>query len=191
MASKDDQANSFLNSDAVSDDFFITIVENKLKISREKFKLRLVLLSSATGQSENFCSAAYRAKIKIEILESKSRQSVDVIFKALLSELPEIKAFGIFPREMFAYKNVLNSFEKIWLEGAGEEIHFAPKCFKCDTEPFKIIVLDDLKAANYEMMNRKVGLNLEQTKMILTKLAKFHAASAVRFQKVSDKHRSR
>lgn len=184
MASKSEQSNYFLNSDAISDDFFIGIVENKLKVSRDKFKLRLVMMCPATGQNENFVSVVYRASIKVEILETKAKESIEVIVKALLSELPEVKAFGVFPRERFMYEDVLSSFEKIWVDRVGEEIHFGPQCYRFETDPYEIIVLEDLKASKYEMLHRKVGLNMEQTKMILTKLAKFHATSAIRYQKV-------
>jgi hypothetical protein len=146
--------------------------------------LKLVLLSPATGKNENFGSVVYRAKIKIEMLESGETKSVDVIIKALLSTIKEVKEFGVFPRERLVYENVLSSFEEIWLERAGEEIQFGPKSIKFETDPYEIIVLDDLKADNYEMLNRKVGLNMAQTKLLLTKLAKFHAASAIRYQRV-------
>lgn len=190
MASgSDEQSNIFLNSDAVGDDFFIEIVEKKLNIKRDEFKLRLVLLSPATGKNENFVSVVYRAKIKIEILETKLRQSVDVIIKALLSVMKELKEFSVFPRERFVYENVLNSFEKIWLDEAGEEILFGPRSIKFETDPYEIIVLDDLKTENYEMLDRQIGLNLTQTKLLLTKLAKFHAASAIRYQKVCKEFR--
>lgn len=46
------------------------------------------------------------------------------------------------------------------------------------------MVLDDLKAENYEMLSRHAGLNVAQGKLLLSKLAKFHAASAVRYQTV-------
>lgn len=184
MASRDDQSNSFLNSDAIGDDFFIEIVETKLSIKRDKFKLRLVLLSPAAGKNENFMSVVYRAKIKVEILETKERQSVDVIIKALLSTMKELKEFSVFPRERFIYEDVLKSYETIWMERAGEEIKFGPRSIKFETDPYEIIVLDDLKAESYEMLDRKAGLNMAQTKLLLTKLAKFHAASTVRYQKV-------
>lgn len=184
MASRDEQSDSFLNSDVICDDFFIEIVESKLKITRDQFKLRLVLLSPATGKNENYLSVVYRAQIKIEILETKERKSVDVIIKALLSVMPEMKEFGVFPRERFVYEDILASFEKIWFDRAGEVVKFGPRSIKFETDPYEIIVLDDLKAEQYEMMNRKVGLNLAQTKMLLTKLAKFHAASSIRYQKV-------
>lgn len=184
MATRDEQSNLFLNSDAVGDDFFNGIVEQKLNINRDKFKIRLVLLSPATGKNENFVSVVYRAKIKIEILETKSRQSVDVIIKALLSIMKELKEFSVFPRERFVYENILSSYEKIWMDRAGESILFGPRSIKFETDPYEIIVLDDLKAENYEMLDRQAGLNMAQSKLILTKLAKFHAASAIRYQTV-------
>lgn len=184
MTSPEELSNSFLNSDAVSDSFFVDIVANKLNIGKDEFKVRLVLLSPATGNNENYISVLYRAKIKIEILQTKEKKSVDVIVKALITTLEEVKAFGVFPRESFVYENLVVSFEKIWLDEAGEKIEFGPKCIKIDTNPYEVIVLDDLKAANYNILDRKIGLNLPQTKLILSKLAKFHAASAVRYQKV-------
>lgn len=186
MTSRDAQSDSFLDSDAISDDFFIEIVESKLNISRDKFKLRLVLLSPATGKNENFMSVVYRAQIKIEMLATKARESVDVIIKALLTTNEDLKKFSVFPRERLIYEDVLSSFEKIWRD-AGEEVSFGPKSIKFESVPYEIIVLDDLKAGNYEMLNRKVGLNMEQTKLVLAKLAKFHAASTIRYQKVKDK----
>lgn len=184
MSTLEESAVEFLNSEAVGDDFFIDIVEKKLQLSRDQFKLKLVLLSPATGKNENYASVVYRAKIKIEFLETKLRQSVNVIIKALLSTVKEMKEFGVFPRERFMYENVLSSFEKIWLDRAGKEILFGPKSIKFETDPYEIIVLNDLKSENYEMMNRKDGLNMAQAKVLLTKIAKFHAASAVRYLKV-------
>lgn len=184
MASRDEQSDDFLNSDAVGDEFFNAIVENKLNIKRDKFKIRLILLSPATGKNENFVSVVYRAKIKIEILETKQRESVDVIVKALLTTIKEFKEFGVFPRERFMYENVLSSYEKIWSDRANVNIQFGPRSIKFETDPYEIIVLDDLKAGKFEMLNRHAGLNMPQAKMLLEKLAKFHAASAVRYQTV-------
>ena len=57
------------------------------------------MLFQAIGKNEKFVAVVYRAKIKIEILETKLRQSVDVIIKALLSTMKEIKEFSVFLRE--------------------------------------------------------------------------------------------
>jgi hypothetical protein len=55
---------------------------------------------------------------------------------------------------------------------------------KFANEPYEIIVMEDLKAMGYESVDRKAGASIEQTKSFLSKLAKFHATSAIRYQKV-------
>jgi hypothetical protein len=159
-------------------------VEQKLNITWDKFKLRLVLLQPATGKNDNFASVVYRAKIKIELSENAERQTVSVIIKALLSTMEELKKFSVFPRERFIYEDVVPSFEKIWLERANEVVKFGPDCIRIETDPYEIIVLEDLKASGYEMLDRKIGFTLSEAKLALEKLAKFHAASTVRYQKV-------
>ncbi|KAG5675461.1 hypothetical protein PVAND_005363 [Polypedilum vanderplanki] len=183
MATRDEQSNNFLNSDALSDEFFIEIIEKKLGLKSDQFKVRLVLLSNATGKNENYVSAVYRAKINVEIFENKERKFIDVIIKAMLSNLPEIKEWSVFPREIFIYDNIISNFESIWKEKANEEIVFGPKCLKVANEPYEIIVLDDLTVENFQMLNRKVGVDLDQAKLVLSKLGKFHATGALMIQK--------
>lgn len=183
MTTREEQSNNFLNSESLNDELFIEVVEKKTNLSREKFKVRLILILPATGKNENYLSVVYRCKINVELLDSGERMFVDVVMKAMLSNIPEIKEWSVFPREILLYENVIASFEKIWLD-ANETVEFGPKFIKAATEPYEIIILDDLKAGGYEMMNRKVGLDFEQTKLVILLLAKFHAASAIRYQKV-------
>lgn len=185
MSLQDAQSEAFLENDAICDDFFIDIVATKLNIPRNKFKLRLVLLSPATAKNENYSSVLYRAKIKIEIIETKEKASVDVIIKALIASMEQMKEISVFARERLIYEKFLRNFERIWLDRTGEIILFGPQSIKFETDPFDIIVLDDLKAGKYEMMNRKIGLDLAHAKILLSKLAKFHAISAVSNQLVS------
>lgn len=174
----------FLNSEMVNDEFFISIIEEYLGLNREDFKLRLVLVSPAVGKNENFLSIVYRIKIKYE-LKNQEKKSVDVIVKVMSAE--GMKEFKIYPREKFMYEKVLRSFEDTWLKCTKEEISFGPKSIKFAEDPFDIMVLEDLKVRKYEMLDRKIGLNMEQTKMFLSKLAKFHAISACHYQKVNSR----
>jgi hypothetical protein len=182
--SDDEKLNSFLSCEAVDENFFNEIIERQLNIKRDEFKLRLVFIAPATGKNENYASVVYRAKISIEILATKERQFVSVIVKALLSTIKEFKEFGVFPRERFMYEDVIGSFERIFEERGGEVIKFGPESLAFHADPYEIIVLEDLKASGYEVINRKVGVNLQQAMMVMQKLAKFHAASAIRYQKV-------
>lgn len=61
--SSDQNIDEFL--DLIGDEFFVQIVENKLKITRHDFKLKLVLLTPVCEKNENYKSQLYRARIKI------------------------------------------------------------------------------------------------------------------------------
>lgn len=179
---RDQLSEDFLDSEMVNDEFFISIIEEYLKITREDFKLRLVLISPAVGKNENYISIVYRMKIKIE-LKNREKKNVDVIVKVLSAK--GMVEFKVYPREKFMYEKVLRSFEETWLKATSEEICFGAKSIKFVADPFDVMVLEDLKVKQYEMLDRKIGLNMEQTKMFLSKLAKFHAISACHFQKVN------
>lgn len=176
--------NSFLNSEVIDDDFFIEIAERKLNISRDQFKLRLVFISPANGKNENFVSAVYRAKINVEMIETKEKKLVDVIIKVLGTTIERLKDMEVFKREIIMYRDVIESFEAFYKDRAQETANFGPKCIKVLSNPLEIIVLDDLKAEGFQMADRKIGLGQDETKLVLSKLAKFHAAGAVRYQKV-------
>jgi hypothetical protein len=116
-------------------------------------------------------------------LETGENTNVDVIIKALL-KTDYSAAFSYFDREKLLYENVLESFQKLWLERANEVVEFGPQSYKFESTPYELIVMEDLKASHYEMLDRKMGCTLPQAKSLLSKLAKFHAASAVRYCKV-------
>lgn len=107
-----------------------------------------------------------------------------MIIKALLETRPEVKEFTVFARERFIYEGVIKSLEEIWLSETDESIKFGPECFKIIDDPYEVLVLDDLKTKGYAMEDRKIGLNIDYAHAILSKLAKFHATSAIRLQKV-------
>ncbi|KAG5683046.1 hypothetical protein PVAND_012353 [Polypedilum vanderplanki] len=183
MSTKEVREKELFDSGVLDDEFFIEIVSKKLNITRDDFKIRLVLINPATGENENFVSIVYRAKINIEILASKERKFVDVIIKVMLTNTLEQEEFSLFSREILLYEVLIPSFENIWKERTNKNVKFGPQCLKVTTKPYEIIVLDDLKAEGYEMMNRKIGLDVHQTKLVLSKLAEFHAASAICYLK--------
>jgi thiamine kinase-like enzyme len=45
-----------------------------------------------------------------------------------------------------------------------------------------VIILEDFQDHQFALKDRKVGLGLDHSKMVLAKLAKFHAASAVQYE---------
>lgn len=81
------------------------------------------------------------------------------------------------------YLSVLPKFESLY-KAKGLELSFAPRTYKF-TESLKqepkladIVLMDDLGQDGYKNLNRLEGLNFEQTKYVLKKIAQFHAAGA-------------
>lgn len=81
------------------------------------------------------------------------------------------------------YLSVLPKFESLY-KAKGLELSFAPRTYKF-TESLKqepklayVVLMDDLGQDGYNNVNRLEGLNFEQTKYVLKKIAQFHAAGA-------------
>ena len=58
------------------------------------------------------------------------------------------------------------------------------RCELAETEPLQRIVMDDIGAVGFKTADRMVGLDQAHVDLVLEKLAQFHAASAVHFEKV-------
>lgn len=81
------------------------------------------------------------------------------------------------------YLNVLPKLKALYKE-KGLDLLFAPRTYKFTESLIKepkladTILMDDLGQKGYKNVNRLEGLNFEQTKFVLRKLAQFHAAGA-------------
>lgn len=58
------------------------------------------------------------------------------------------------------------------------------RCFISVSQPFDVLVLSDLKVDSYVMADRFDRLSLEQAKLTLSKLAKFHASGVLYKERV-------
>lgn len=58
------------------------------------------------------------------------------------------------------------------------------RCVKYGNEPIEYLVLEDLSARGYNVASRFKGLDMDHVKMILKKLAYFHAVSACYYEDV-------
>ena len=178
MSSQEKSFETLLNSDSIDDDFINGIVANKLNVPSSKFKVTLVLITPATKPNENYLGLVCRTKLKVHMLETNEYKILDVIVKVAQEMIESLGELNVYQREKIMYENILTKFEGILFDKLGEKVRFGPNLLMFKYEPSPIIVLDDLKAEGYEIVDRKEGLSLEQAKSFLSKLAKFHAAGA-------------
>lgn len=177
--------NEFFSSDVFCDEVFVEIAKNKLNIAEKELRVKVVILSDVIDSKKNASSAVFKGKLKVEILKDIiMHENIDFIMKASFLTAPELKSLSVYPREKLMYGDVVKSFEDIWRERRNVIVEFTPRCYKILTNPYDVIVLQDLSSCGYFKLDRKIGLNLIQAKLVLSKLGKFHAASAIRYQKV-------
>lgn len=151
-------------------------------LDKEQHKVSSFNVELATKPGDNFLSTIYRVTVK-----TTADIQLNLIVKAMV-ECPEsaelINALKAFPKEFLVYKDILPQFEQLWLENIGERISFSPKCHYTTEEPLPVIVLDDLRSQGYLVRDRRAGLTVRETKMVLESMAKLHACSVKRFEKV-------
>lgn len=163
----------------LNEQFFEEIFVDKLKLKRGKFLVKVRSVVPTGGSGENYTSMLYHAKVDAECDDGTTR-NLAVILKAMITA-PELKAFGVFQKEKCFYEKVIPTMETIWAN-AGVEVQFGPRCWKSTEGDVDILVLDDLCANGYKVADRRKGLNLKHVHVLLAKLAKYHAATAVDYE---------
>ncbi|CAG9801147.1 unnamed protein product [Chironomus riparius] len=178
MSTQEKSFENLLNGDSIDDEFINGIVANKLNVPSSSFKVTLVLISPATKPNENYLGLVCRTKIKVRMLETNEFKILDVIVKVAQEMTESLGELNVYQREKIMYENILSKFEGFLFDKLSEKVRFGPSMLMFKNEPSPIIVLDDLKAEGYSIVDRKEGLSLEQAKSFLSKLASFHAAGA-------------
>ncbi|XP_058448688.1 uncharacterized protein LOC131428660 [Malaya genurostris] len=164
----------------LNEKFFEDIFVTKVNLERGKFKVNINAIVPTGGAGENYTSLLYRVDVAAEC-EEGTRKDLKLIVKAMIAD-PNLKAFNVFTKERCAYEQLLPSLERLWAD-VGTAVRFGPRCWKSVEGDVDIIVLDDLCAKGYKVANRQKGVDMNHARILLAKLAKFHAAAAVDYRK--------
>lgn len=159
-------------------------IEEALKSYYKDPQLRVaqVELNPALGPGENYGGVLTRARVRFALsAKPKEELTQNLIVKTsidddeLTKELME--PYDIFNREMTLYEDVLPKLNDL-LKEIGEYEPLFPTAVFVDRERTAII-FEDLGVANYVMADRIKRLDKSHAHLILRKLAKMHATSAV------------
>lgn len=153
--------------------------------SSENVFIKILSVQPAVGPGENFLSEIYR--VKIEVIDVAQLLVKDFIVKIIpKNDNPDmettLKELAIFSKETLMYSKMIPKFEDEYKK-IGENVQFGPKLYKMLTNEVEALVFEDLNARNYFVGDRLKGLDIDHCELFYTKLAKFHAASAVYFEK--------
>ncbi|XP_049284915.1 uncharacterized protein LOC125764588 [Anopheles funestus] len=138
-------------------------------------------IGKANEKTAGYMSLIHRVciEIKFENNHNKSRalsyvvkEKSDTAFGDSLGEV-----LSVFPKECEVYEKIIPAFEQIF--DKRDMVRFGPKVFKTTSEPYNVIIMEDLTRSGFYMREKSFGLPITDVRRILQKLAAFHAASVV------------
>jgi Ecdysteroid kinase-like family len=167
--------------------FFEEILSKHHNLTPADYTVKQLETKLATAKGDNYASVMYRCGLEVVLQADQTIRSFSFIVKCLppttgMSD-EFMKAFNLFPKEVKMYQDVVPSFEKV-LGEHDIKVKFGATCYKAQLgDPTDVIVMEDLAERGYKMANRRLGLDMEHTQLILRKMAQWHAASAVLYER--------
>ncbi|XP_064552608.1 uncharacterized protein LOC135438274 isoform X1 [Drosophila montana] len=148
-------------------------------------KIENFCIKPASTAGENYSSLILRISIDVKLTD-KSIKSMSFMMKvphesAKMQQM--LKTVNFFTVENATYTELISKFEDLY-KSIGMNIKFAPRAYKF-TESLKkepklanTVLMHDLCQDGYRNVNRLECLDVEQSKLVLRKLAQYHAAGA-------------
>jgi hypothetical protein len=145
-------------------------------------KVESVDVGPCGSAGDGFASTMYRVEIHARQNNNEKLKRGNYIVKMM----PTLKlavdklgsgSYNVQQKEMDIFQNIFPEFSRI-LKSVGEDKNVFPKAIAIDRKR-DVLVLEDLAAKKFEMADKRVGMGMNQLKLGLTKLARFHAASIV------------
>ncbi|XP_049940208.1 uncharacterized protein LOC126416509 [Schistocerca serialis cubense] len=149
-------------------------------------KVASVAVQRATATGDNYLSDVYRMTVKLERDASPHGSSLSLIIKCLPTgeEMQKlVQEIQAFEQETRMFCETIPAMSQILEKAApGKYTQLSAKCFASGRQPVSYLVLEDLKARGFSLAKRCSGLDLAHSKLVVRKLAEFHAASVKLFE---------
>lgn len=146
----------------------------------EKLKILRWDVRPALGKGENYGGVLTRIRAEYQTYLGtivSGHYVVKTSFETDEFARKTMEPYDIFNREMSIYENVLPRLNALLREIGDHEKIFA-ETMAVDRER-SALIFEDLNVREFVMPNRLAGLNMILSKMVLRKIAKMHASSAV------------
>lgn len=146
-----------------------------------KLKLVKMQAKAALGKGENYGGVLTRVKAEFKPNGCSANKKGSYIIKTSFEgdelAIKAMEPYDIFNREIRIYEEILPKL-KLLLKEIGDDEQIFAETMAVDKEK-SALVFEDLNDRDFVMPNRLEGLNMDITKLVLRKLAKMHACSAV------------
>ncbi|XP_062546559.1 uncharacterized protein LOC134212583 [Armigeres subalbatus] len=135
-------------------------------------------LIPGTKPGDHFASVIFRAKVTYNS-RGESRE-ISLIIKTIPAQegikKDLLKGGEIFGTETIMYQTVIPEMVRL-LRSVGDNTEFGPRLMYSSNDPSWVMVFEDITKRDYQMKDHQ--LNLDDAKIVYTKLARWHAASLV------------
>uniref|UniRef100_A0A8W7PPC6 CHK kinase-like domain-containing protein n=1 Tax=Anopheles coluzzii TaxID=1518534 RepID=A0A8W7PPC6_ANOCL len=144
-------------------------------ITVESFKVVAPL-----AKGENYSSDILRVTVNYTTGSHNHRTQTYIIKVSFArdEDADLLDAYDVFKREIAVYDVVMPKVEQL-LSSIGYSKRLAPVAHAIHATTIKHFVFEDLSLQGYKPVGRAAGLNFGQLQLVLEKIAKFHAATAV------------
>jgi hypothetical protein len=164
-------------------------LQRAIQSYRSDDTISIVKFSAQSAFGEHYASKMYRASVEFKSLKFqqsdnevlnvviKAQPINDVKLEAIVSEGP------LFETEIEMLQKVIPLMHQLYKRNE-IDVQFAPEFIYATNEPFSIIVIRDLTPDDYKV-RRNAPENVEDSKLLVKRLAQFHAASIYLTESVS------
>lgn len=158
-------------------------VEQKLReyLEDEKVQLEQLHIKPATANGENYASVMTRINLEYKDKDLLHQRATFLVKTTFADKDPAayiLEAYGIYVREINMYEFVLPKLAKILREELNDPRKYFAATMNVDRERDSII-FEDMSLEKYYVADRLAQLDVKKTKLLMEKLAAFHAAGAV------------
>uniref|UniRef100_A0AAG5CU21 CHK kinase-like domain-containing protein n=1 Tax=Anopheles atroparvus TaxID=41427 RepID=A0AAG5CU21_ANOAO len=160
-------------------EFFREIID--MELPSQDVHVKLIHIGEANSEAAGYMSLIHRVTLDVEVGPSRESKLLSYIVKEKSGETFGgilVDMLSVFSKEREVYEHLLPEFERFWRTGGGG-VRFGPRMFKATDGQETVIVMEDLNRSHFRMSTRRFGLPMGDVKGILSKLAKFHAASVL------------
>uniref|UniRef100_A0A1Y1KQT4 CHK kinase-like domain-containing protein n=1 Tax=Photinus pyralis TaxID=7054 RepID=A0A1Y1KQT4_PHOPY len=142
--------------------------------------LDINISSDVSKHTEHFCSLMKRVKAHY-LGKDGERRVLSMVAKCFPEDEYQAKFVGdmkFFDCELAVYGDVIPRISRLEYQE-----RFAPKVYFYTSKPSPMLLLEDLASVNYKIVHRRGGLDLKHSRLVMEKLAFFHAASYALLEK--------
>lgn len=161
-------------------------IEMALKkgLHNESLKVLDYDIEMATSTGDHYASHMFRVNLRIKRGNERSKddcEKLSVIVKAPAAGVmkEETRVWKAFEKEGAALSRILPLAKKILKTAYPDQSPFGALCYYNDVPPNEVLVLEDLRPSGFVLADRFQGFDMEHTTLVLTSLAKLHAASVI------------